>query len=243
MRRLFMATSLFLIFMLHSTDALFAAVVKVKNSGEVIWNVLPAFDEAGIDAPERLSVTSIAKAQNSSESAEVSLINKSGKVELSVNDRNGSKYADVTNYDSEVVEIEQYDFPKKISISVSGEGFIVKESSVSAFTEFPITVNPDDKRISLTTKTGQQYLSILPSEALRQVIQGQVIDVVDGDLVLNDNVTTGQVEYVIFGKKTFNILNIYRHEIPIAANVSAIDGKVVFVDQPIWLPIVDLLFS
>ncbi len=244
MLRVISAIIISALLLFQSSALSFAAVVTVNKSGDIVWNVLPAHDELGSSPqPDSLTVTSVAQAGYTSEKAEVSLVNNGGKVELSVNDGNGYKQADVSDYKSEVVEIEQRELPKKISILVSGNGFLLKEQSVSAFTDFAITIEPENKRISVSTPTGMQYLDILPSEALGQVIQGQLLDIVDGDYLILSDSTAGQIQYTIHGRKTLDILNIFKYEVPVSANVSAVDGKVLSVEQPVWLPIASFLFT
>lgn len=221
-----------------------AAIVSINKSGEVIMNVLPAHDEI-VSSPEPVSlqVTNIANTGKPSEKAEVALRNTSGKVELSVNDGKGTQLADVTGYNSEIIEIEQRQAPSKISILASGEGFLLKERNISAYTSFPITIDPEQKKIYVETTAGEQYLGVLPSDALVQVIQGQIIDVIDGDYLILSNGELGEVQYTIHGKKTLDILNIFEYEVPVSAVISAANGNVISVEQPLWLPIASFLFT
>jgi len=235
---------LFTSFIAFSTTTSFAAVVTVDEAGSVFWNVLPAYDEVDTSPqPDSLEVKNVAINGTTSDKSKISLTNNSGIIELIVNDGNITKEAEITNFDQEIVEIEQKELPKRISIVASGNGFLLKEQNVTAFTSFPITVEPEEKRIIVGTPSGQQYLKELPSDVLTQAIKGQIIDVVgDGYLVITSG-DQGQVYYLIEGMKTLNILNIFRYEVPVSANISASDGKVISIQQPFWLPIASFLFS
>lgn len=242
MIRSFTVALIFLLFLAYTPVS--AAFVTVQQNGEVIMNVLPAQDDIeSAKQPDSLKVTNVANTDTPSQTAEIAIKNQSGKVELTVNDGSNTQLADVTGITDEIIEIEQQDAPSKISVLASGEGFILKEKNISAFTSFPITIDPAQKRISLQTSSGAQFLSILPAEALGQVVQSRIIDVIDGDHLTLTNGELGEVQYSIQGKRTLNILNVFEYEVPVAASVSATNGKVIAIDQPIWLPIASLLFT
>ena len=150
--------------------------------------------------------------------------------------------SDIEDIKKEIEEIKK-EIEDNKSILASGEGFLLKERNISAYTNFPLIIEPLDKKIIVRTSTGEQFISILPSDALVQVVKGNVLDVIDGDYLILSDGEMGDVQYTVHGKKTLNILNIISHEVPVKAVVSAVDGQVLSVEQPIWLPLASLLFT
>lgn len=237
---------IFVIFLLLTSTVVsptYAAIVSVSNEGEMTMNVLPAQDDAALTPkPDYLKVTNVANT-NTSEQSEIEVKNESGKVELVVNDGKEVHLADVTGYSDEIIEIEQRREPDRITISVSGDGFLLKEKNTKAYTSFPIKVDPEQRRISVETTSGEQYIAVLPSEALSQLVQGNVLNVIDGDYLIISEGEMGEVQYTIHGKRTLDILNIFQYEVPITAHISASSGEVLTVEQPVWLPIASFLFA
>lgn len=234
-----------LFFLSHTSFVSAASLVSITNKGEIEWNVLPARDEilASSPEPETLRVKNIAQNTNSNESAQVQLRNNAGKVTLTVNDGTNTQEADVTGYADEIIEIEQQTTPARIAILASDGGFLIREQNVTAHTAYPLAIEPEIKRIVVETNSGKHFLGVLPSEALSQVVKGNILDVIGDNDVQITEVEAGELQYAIAGKKTLNILHIFEYEVPVTARVSAIDGQILAVDQPVWLPIASFLFA
>lgn len=231
------------IYFLSNVSVASASLVNVHYEGDVEWNVLPATDDFTSPKPDSLLVTNIAPDNNQPKTAQVRLDNSEGKVTLTVNDGMQTKQADVTGYEAEIIEIEQQASPSKITILSSDGGFLIREDNVSAHTSFPITIDPEERRIVIETNSGKHFIGVLPSAALTQLVNSQVIDSLGEDNIVINQSETGELEYAVPGKKILGILNLFDYEVSVTAKVSAINGKIINVEQPVWLPIASFLFS
>lgn len=198
-------------------------------------NVLSYEDSAEIE---------IKKIANTTDSAQrVSILKKDGNVNMSVFSQSGHSEMDVTNYTDNLVEIEETIKPKKTAIGVLGPEFFISQGGVVATTYLPITIEAESNKISLTTPSGERYLSILPQTAADSILNTRIITKLAPDSplsIVEDE--ENNLNYIIEGKKVVNVFNVYDWEIDVVARVSGVTGEVLEIETPSWLRSVNFLF-
>ena len=234
-----------IVFVLSTVTPVSASLVTVKDSGELVVNVLGESDSIELDIPESeyLAVKKVAEG-SVKEDTTVSLKKSDGKAVLTVNSSGQKKDLDVSTYTDEIIHLEERPQSKSVTIGLSRDKFTISEKGVVAETDYEITVDPETAKIKLEAPSGVRYLSILPKEALDMLIRTKTIVNLGSDNSVQIKESQGKdLAYEIAGKRYINILGVYSYSIDITANVSASTGELLEVDQPIWVPLYDLVFS
>jgi hypothetical protein len=235
----FVIVGAIIIFFLETKQSL-AAMVVIQNDGKIRWNVLASEDQK----PESLSIVGLPPNIAPTPGATVSLKNENGKLQLQVSSDKGNSNADVSTYTDDIIELEQKEATKHIKISSDGGGFLLKQNGVTAKTTFPITINSQDKELSVMTPTGQRFVQVLPYEAFRDSINASLIDnllpettlaLIEGD--------QGQLLYTINGQKNIQLFNLLDIKAPVTLSVSAVNGEIIHVEKPVWLKVFGFLLE
>lgn len=239
---LFLFTLFSLIFFGSKRDAQ-ASLIAVKNSGEVVVKVLSSQDEIvlGIPKTEFLEVKEVAET-NTSPDSRISLVKKEEKFVLRVESDTGESSLDVTNWGESVVEIEERGAVKRIQIGVVDGKFSIEQNGVIALTEFPITINPRENELSVTTSSGSIFLSVLPVEAAESALRSRFISKLEKKIFLAEE-EMGVLAYTIKGEKVIDFFRLFDYKIPVTAYVSASTGEILLVDGPEWFKIFGFLFA
>lgn len=210
--------------------AVHASLLTFSADGELYFNVLGLSDTSD----SSLEIKKIAD-NYSIKNESVSLVNESGKIYLSYN--GSSKKVDLTNYKNDIVQIEEKDAPTTVSIKGRESGFEIVQRGIVTYTEYPIKINSPENQISIATDTGERYVSFMPYEAVRMLARTNMItEVAGGNIQLAES--AGEPAYVISGTKLVTLFKIFSFNVPITAHVSAANGNVVKVDQPIWYSLI-----
>jgi hypothetical protein len=232
-----------LFFLLVFAKPASANLLSIDKDGQIVWDVLGQEDAIGLAVPQSSDITLNKVAESSGDTNSlVSLEKKDGKVSLLVNEGGGRKSLDVTNWKDSVIEIEERPQVQKIQIAIAGDKFEIKNAGVSAVTSFPITVDPKTAKVSVTTQTGDKYISVFPREAAESALKSRVVD----SLKTNQIVLTeegNELTYKVNGEKLLNLFNVYKYPVDVEAQVSAYTGEIVKTNAPIWLTIASYLFS
>lgn len=212
-----------------------AELVTIKNNGDMVVNVLSMEDGSSLE------VKKIANTNGLPDSVTIKRENE--KVEMSVMGSTGSEQMDVTNYKENLVEIEEVIKPKKTIVGVDEDRFFINQGSITATTLLPVTIQAEDKRIALETSTGLVYLGVMPQRAAEAITKTRIISKLNSDNALSlETDDSGNLNYVVHGKKVINILNVYDWEVDVVARVSALTGELVEIDTPDWLRSINFLF-
>lgn len=230
-------TTLFLLFPLQ----VFAQVVTVNQNGGITWNVLADETSIGLNTQSSSSIE-IKKVggENVTTNPTVSLSKEAGKVNLMVVSGGETKDVSIPDGDKSLVEVEERPQIQKITIGLKGDKFILTQQNVSALTDYPLRVDASSARLSITTPSGDQFLSVMPYEAVRIILRSRLISRVDGSLEIMEENT--KPSYKITGAKIFNFFNLYSYSVPITAYVSTLNGEVVSIDSPSWFKVLKFLF-
>jgi hypothetical protein len=235
-------TSLFFV----TASTTHAGFITINKDGSITWNVLSSEVSDGPSIPKReeLAIKDVIGTSEGTIPAEVSLGKDNGKVELKVTDSSGGKKIDVTSIKGDLIEIEERPEVKTIKIGVLGEGFSIDQGGVVAQTDFPIKIDPKTAELSLETPSGIRYLAVLPREALDYILRARIITKLgeDSKVALQEE-NGGQLSYVIDGVRTLNVFNLFNYDVPVRAQVSAVNGEIIGIEQPSWLKVLGFIFS
>lgn len=240
--RKYLVFLVFIILFGASTRTASASLLHFTNGGEIYWNVLGIEDSVDNAYESALEVKKIADKVVSGQKIPVSISNKDGKVLLSYGE-DDTKPVDITGYKSEIVEIEEKNSPRVISIAATDSGFAIKQRNIIAETTYPITVNSPDNRLTLSTSTGSKFIGVLPYEATDQIIKTNIITSIPNNTVSLVEKEEGELSYVIDGEKSITVLNIFSLQIPIKVEVSATTGTVTDVSKPLWYSVIGFLLA
>src|SRR3989344_1398373 len=211
-----------------------AALVTATTEGELVINVL-AFTTDPLLASEEheLAVKDIVQTGTPSPNTRVVLDREGEQTVLLVHSGDDTKQLDVTGYTREIVEIEEREAPKRVSISARDGKFGITQQGVIAKTEFAIEVNAEDHRISVNTPNGSRFIFILPYDAAAQTIKSNLLTNIPGEITLTEG-NEGELAYEIRGQRFVNILNLVSIPVYVTAYISAQNGRVMEVEQPLW---------
>lgn len=220
-----------------------ASLVVIDKEGRVVINVLSAEESIELEIPrsEFLEIKNVVS-ETPEEDAKISLAKVNGKATLEVSSPSGNKSLDVTNYNKEVIEIEERPEVQKLTISVSGDKFIIGQRNVFAETDYQINIDPQTARLTLETPSGLRFLSILPRQATDSVLRAKYINRIESERNLVIKEEGSDLTYEVFGDKVLNFFNFFEYPIPVSVQVSASTGEILYVDQPIWLKVINFLF-
>ena len=220
-----------------------ASLVTIDNQGKVIVNVLSAEESIELEIPssEFLEIKNVVS-ETLEGDAKISLAKVDGKATLEVSSPSGNKSLDVTNYKKEVIEIEERPQVQKLTISVSGDKFVIGQRNVFAETDYQINIDASTARLTLETPSGLRFLSILPRQATDSVLRAKYINRIESEKKLLIKEEGSELAYEVYGDKVLNFFNFFEYPIPVSVKVSASTGEILFVDQPTWLKVINFLF-
>lgn len=236
----FILTCLFLTFFFSLPSSVNAGLVTIKNTGEVIENVLSLQDGLALVVPQLQDLDvkqEVAKEENGS----VSLSKDGNAFTLTVGEGVERKTFDITTWNEDLIEVEEREDTEKINIFVHDGKFAIEQGGFTTYTDFPINIDPLKNRISLQTSSGSVYLAIFPIDAAQTVLRSKLVTRATNALLLEKEV--GTLAYEIQGEKEINLFNITKYSVPVKTQVSASTGEILFVDQPVWLKVYNLLLG
>lgn len=232
-------------FFVFATREASAAIVTVDKDGEVVWNILSSNQEIALTVPRpsSIEITEVVNEDVRSSDARLFLSKEDDKVNLKLIEGGQQRELDVTHISEDIIEIEERGETSKVVIGISGDQFTISQNNVTAKTNYPISVDPQNAEISVKTPSGFKYISILPADAVVSSLRSKVISVLrtDNPLTLTEK-EGGQLLYVISGEKNINVIEMIKFAVPVTAEVSASTGEIVFVEQPTWLKVLGFLF-
>lgn len=234
MKKLLLSLFFFVSFLfVFASSANASTLVTVNSEGDTVWNVLGEsnFLALGIADRGKISVTDSATQDTSS------LALKKEGDKLFLND------LDVTNWNSDLVEVEERGNVKKITIGRDKDSFTISQNGVVALANFPINVRPKENELSVTTSSGSVFLSVLPYDAAESALRSRFISRLPEKKIFLTEDESGNLAYKVPGEKVFNILNVIDYPITVTANVSVSTGEILSIEGPEWFKVFGFLFS
>lgn len=215
-----------------------ASIVTIGKTGEVKLNVLSAEDSAEEGGSIAISKSSVDMGEAD---MPISLFRRDGKYILNVTGKDGEKNFDITDYKDGVLEIEDRPSVKKIGIGLSDNQFYIQQAGIRAKTSYQINIEPQRSRITILTPTGYKFLTVLPKDAVDTLLRSKSISSLgeSGTVSIAED-PEGNLFYEVSGVKQIGIKDVYMYDAPVVAKISATNGEVLEVNQPIWLKILSL---
>lgn len=224
------------------SSMVFASYVTIDNKGALVFDKVLSSETDGKDI-------SIKKLQDSPASsltdAKVLLNKDNGKLTLNVQSKLGNTTSDVTSFRDNIVEIEERGDVKKIQIGFSNDKFSISQNGFTVYTSYPIEVDSKEAAVLVHSPSGVRNLSILPYDAITYVVRSNIISKTAptvNSLQLSES-DKGELFYAIDGVKGVNLFNVYKFDVPVKTTVSATNGHVLSVDEPIWYKVFGFVFG
>ncbi len=220
-----------------------ATLLSVKSDGTLEWKVLSLQDELALGVSQRnlLEVKDVKPVPGATDSRIV-LRSEEGKTLLAVGGESDSRGLDVTGWEDTLIEVEERGDTKRMNIKIVDGNFAIEQDGIVAKTSLPINIDPVENAISLTTDSGEIFLSVLPVEAAETALRSRFISSLNDNTVEISQEEMGVLTYKIDGEKKLGVLKLLDYGVPVTAHVSGSTGEIVFVDQPTWLRILGFLF-
>lgn len=220
-----------------------ASLIRIDPKGNVILSVLGDNTSLALEVPRpsELRVKELAVSNVPSEDARVSLKNSGGSVKVIVTTDGKERELEVNSEDGSLVQVEERPEVQKIEIGISGDKFKLTQGGVIALTSFPINIDGESAHISVSTETGERFLSILPKEAVASALRSKSVSSIQHlgvEILENER----ELQYSVSGTKALNFFDVYAYEVPVKTYVSASTGEILKKEQPVWLSVVDFLF-
>ncbi|EKD62006.1 MAG: hypothetical protein ACD_52C00324G0006 [uncultured bacterium] len=214
-----------------------SGLVLINKEGQVIVNVL------GVSSEEKLKIVSINAGGSNvySGNAQVSLTLSGQGVLVDITSDEGSKSLNASDWEEEIVEVEERGDVKKISIQKENDGFLISQGSVNAKTNFPIVIDSMRGELSVVTGTGSRHILRYPQEVTETLRNAKIVSVYDDVNILEGD--KGELLYEVQGEKVVRVLGLFDVRGGVSVDVSASTGEVLKVDEPLWLKILGLIFG
>ncbi|MBU0572781.1 hypothetical protein KKH23_02405 [Patescibacteria group bacterium] len=245
MKKFVFILTLSILFCISSVAVKAESLLVVNGEGDIIWKVLSSTDSISLSIPERehLEITDVAASFETTSDAKISLEKEDGSISLSIDSSEGNRSLDVTNWQDDLIEVEERGETKKLAIRIIDGEFNIEQKGISVTTSYPINIDPNKNEISVQTPSGARFLSVLPIEAAESALRAKVItrftdkkaSLIEGD--------RGELVYVLSGEKVLNLFNLLDYPVEVEASVSVLTGEIVHVEQPPWLIVLSYLFG
>lgn len=219
-----------------------AALVTVEPSGRYTYNVLSAESEIALlplDKPE----IEIKKAGFNDVTAKmaIALFKDADKVLLSIKDDEGTTKADVTGYKDTVIEISAKNDAESVLIGVTDGGFTITQDGVDATTAYEISVDPGKRAVYLSAPSGERILSLFPRDAIDALVKTNMITSSPESMALTET-ETGDLTYEVHATRDIAPFGLITYGVPRVIAVSAVNGKVLHIEDPLWFRVLSFLF-
>lgn len=236
-----MIVVLSLTYLLLSASNAEAKFITVDKDGQIIWSVL-SYDTPTTLANSSGSSFEIKKINQDSanENPEVTLNKENGQASLSVTTGDKTRFLNITKEENELIEVEERPQTSKLVIGYKNNKFRLEQKGIVAFTDSRIDIDADTAKLKVLTSKGEEYLAVLPYEAVEAVLRTKILtNAAGGSLEISEY--GGELKYKIDGKKIFNIFNVYSYSVPVTAYVSPANGELLSIDSPGWYKYVGFL--
>ena len=226
-----------------SSGDVFASLLTIGENGEITWKVLSEQDSIALEIPTH-SYIEIKKTSNEfvDKPSLVSLARADDKVSMVVSTGNEERELDVSSAQGELIEIEERPEVQKLTIGLESDLFTVKQKGITAKTKFPITVDTEKARLTLSTLSGDRFLAVLPNQVIQTLLRTKLLSRIDREkieIVEEER----ELQYLVSGEKIINIYNLFEYSIPVSTKLSASTGEILSIEAPIWYKAVAYLIT
>lgn len=178
--------------------------------------------------------------ENGNSSIEIS--SEDGKLSIKAKNENGTE---VQLQEDSLEKINEALKNEDIEIATtSGRGFLLRKGQFEAETHFPLSINPTTNELTVTTPAGVKIVTVLPDQAVNNLLQKRLID-----NVASSSASTGIVLGLFNNQPTFQIngtddkklLGLVPVSVYKTSYVSAQTGQVLQVNETFLNQLLDLL--
>lgn len=159
--------------------------------------------------------------------------------------------------DDTLIKIDERLASDNIKVATAGaKRFLVQKGTAGAVTDFPISVDLATNQVFVTTPTGQKTVTVLPEQAIQNLIAANIVNRIGGNAIVNEAVNnnlTSVSQLITLGEKNgipvYEITGISDQKllgfIPVKVEkdltVSAVTGNVLSSDISFGARILDVL--
>lgn len=86
----------------------------------------------------------------------------------------------VEDENDEILEIRERAERDSVTVSTSGDQFVIRRNDIGALAHFPLSVDLSTNTLMVSTPTGEKSVTILPDQAVRNMLAANVIDQLGG---------------------------------------------------------------
>lgn len=164
---------------------------------------------------------------------------ENGKVKMETKVKQGENETELQNEaeDEAVKEVEAELEKKDVKISTAPGQVAIVNKRVGALSSLPISIDPTTRQLTVTTPSGSKVVTVLPQQAIDNMLASHVMDFVVGEKVDNELASVpslvkleekdGVLAYKVKGIKTHRLLGFIPIQTGVDAFVSAENGQVV----------------
>lgn len=131
-------------------------------------------------------------------------------------------------------EVEDELEDQGIDIATSSAGVLIRKNKIRAATKFPLSINPETGQLIVTTPVGQKVVTILPDQAVENMLSKSVLSDVDeeeGEDSVEIEERNNNLVYKVKGVKAHKFLGFIPLKTAITAFVSAQTGQLTAREQ------------
>lgn len=143
-----------------------------------------------------------------------------------------------TEAEQELLRIREPEDRNEIRVGSDSGRFVIKRNRVGAVSEFPLSVDLSTNTLSVTTPAGEKQVTILPDQAVQNMLSRNVIDKIvgedSGDLSTRIRVSQtdeGTLTYELEGEKQERLFGLMPIKFKKTAVVSAETGELIETKQ------------
>lgn len=189
-----------------------------------------------------------------------------GKLKLKYKFENGQMKLKAENEQGREVELDDKELDemgdeaeeelekKGIKIADGSGRPVLTKNNVAATTDFPLSVDVATNKLVVTTPAGQKMVTILPDQAIKNLLDTNIINKIDSssDSALTDElgqlsgvvkleIKNDKMVYKVSGTKSHKFLGFIPVNASTTAFVSAETGETVETEQPFITSVIDFL--
>lgn len=113
----------------------------------------------------------------------VRLERRDGETRIKIENEETGEETDLpveVDQDDEILEIRERAERDSVTVSTSGDRFVIQRNDVGALAHFPLSVDLSTNTLTVTTPRGERAVTILPDQAVQNMLAANVIDQVGG---------------------------------------------------------------
>lgn len=190
----------------------------------------------------------------------VRLERRDGETRIKVENEETGEEEDLpveTDKDNEILEIRERAERDSVTVSTSGDQFVIRRNDVGALAHFPLSVDLSTNTLTVTTPAGERAVTILPDQAVQNMLAANVIDQVGGSAFTslvqeNPELSLGQIvrliqtqqgalAYEVPGVRQQRLLGFIPVVIETTAIVSAETGELLDTQSSLVNQLLDLV--